>query len=269
MFFKLNWTKEDLNMYEFKVNRVPVKISPCYIKDTAAEIRFNTALVPAEVLIGMLYTELKKDYPNAKIPPERLPINDIPASVRSLDVNLKYQPHYVIEIEPKIFVRIALNSISIGNLGDYVGWVKYSAYVKAVFNIIDKLKIINNIERLGLRYSSFFENEIKVFQKLNFSLMVANNDFIDAQNYLRSEWKYNDSIICVMQLSNNVMLNENNKAPSAGSLVDIDVANTVSDVDFSSVEILLEELHKVEKSIFFSLLKPQFLDSLSPEYENG
>ena len=99
------------------------------------------------------------------------------------------------------------------------------------------------------------------------NLSVANNNFMGAKNYIRSEWIHKENINCTLQVSNNVSLNVNGQAIH-GSLIDIDIATATNNFAIDSAQQLLTEFHSIEKEIFFSILKPEFLISLNPEYSN-
>ncbi|MDQ5921062.1 MAG: hypothetical protein QG673_1118 [Pseudomonadota bacterium] len=252
-------------MFKFSGNAIPTKISPCPIKDAIAEIRFADS-IPIEFLSGLIYNELKN---SGKFQlndlPKRLPINDIPQYVKIQDINLKYQPHYVIEANDNTEIRIGLNSIAVAVVSEYIGWNRYFENIKNVFNLINALNLIKNIERIGLRYSSFFDT--KLFENINLKLQVAKHDFKTTNTYIRSEWQYDNDSICVLQLTNNAIFNEQGKPPVSGSLLDIDIS---SNSKTCSIEVVSEEFNKyhvIEKEIFFNLLTSDFIATLNPEYK--
>ena len=60
-----------------------------------------------------------------------------------------------------------------------------------------------------------------------------------------------------------------NSIEVVGSLIDIDTSREYSDNYFTSnIEQEINMAHKCEKKLFFSLLKPDFLNSLKPVFEN-
>ena len=61
-----------------------------------------------------------------------------------------------------------------------------------------------------------------------------------------------------------------NSIEMVGSLIDIDTSREYSDNYFTSnIEQEINMAHKCEKKLFFSLLKPDFLNSLKPVFEKG
>jgi uncharacterized protein (TIGR04255 family) len=244
--------------------RIPKKITPSPVKDVIAEIRYKDAIA-SEIFAGTIYGAFKDKY-DCQF--QRLPINDTPIALREANPLLKYQAHYVIDIGD-VTIRISLASVSVAINCVYNGWEWYYNFVKEFIETLQGLQLINSLERLGLRYSSFFSEDIS--DKIKVSIKIADFDIKEAKakNYVRTEW--NDSkITYILQISNNVILNENNTAIN-GSLIDIDVSANFEDLNFSIEDCkeLLIEFHEKQKKIFFNILKQEFLNSLQPEYENA
>jgi uncharacterized protein (TIGR04255 family) len=241
---------------------IPIKITPCPIIDVVSEIRYKDDIA-SEIFAGMIFQALEKEGYNCIF--QRLPINDTPIAIRMSNLHLKYQAHYVIDIG-EVTIRISLSSVSIAIKGTYLGWNAYYAHVKKFMQIIQNLNLISAPERLGLRYSSFFEQDI--FDKIEISVKIAKEDLTNAKNYIRTEWS-NLETDYTLQLSNHVLLNEDNKTNKPGSLIDIDVSTISKDKMYKMEDCkkLLIKFHNDEKQIFFKMLKPEFLQSLNPEYK--
>jgi uncharacterized protein (TIGR04255 family) len=59
------------------------------------------------------------------------------------------------------------------------------------------------------------------------------------------------------------------KPAETGSVIDIDSFIVEINKDFGAVlENFLERAHTIEKEMFFKLLKPEFLETLNPVYDN-
>ena len=70
-----------------------------------------------------------------------------------------------------------------------------------------------------------------------------------------------------IQFSNNAMLNVNMPGQKNGSIIDIDTFREYGDNYFlENIVSEIENAHKTEKTLFFSLLKPDFIESLNPHY---
>lgn len=235
---------------------LPKKITPCPIVDTSLELRFNS-LMPSEAVFGIIYEKFNSIYGQV----EKLPILQIPEEIRSKDQNLIYQPHYRLKSEMFI-IGVGPKVISFGLPNDYVGWDAFYKEAKVVLSRVKKAKIFNKIERLGVRYINFFEDDI--FEKIKLKIRLDEDNFYTEQTHYRAILK-NDDFKQNLQIVNNASVNKNGKVLT-GSIIDIDTSLERNDASISSgLNNFIESAHKKEKTLFFSLLKDDFLATLNPE----
>lgn len=236
---------------------LPKKINPCPIVEAIIEIRFDTVIVP-DAIFGVIYNSLKGSYPHT----EKLGILQLPEAVRSSDPELIFKPHYKLWNDNFIF-QIGPNVVSIISPMDYVGWEKFFDEILRTFNIIDELQIINKIKRIGLRYINFFDFDI--FEKINLNINLNNSPLQSKQTSLRSEIPA-ENFINTLQIVNHAKISIKNEINS-GSIIDIDTSMAGEYGNFfKDMKTILENGHTKEKELFFSLLKPDFLKTLNPEY---
>ncbi|HOX74846.1 MAG: TIGR04255 family protein [Candidatus Methanofastidiosum sp.] len=233
--------------------KLPLKISPCPIVEALLEIRFTTVIHP-DAVFGLFYNALKSDFPKV----DNLPILQIPDALRATDPNLKYKPLY--KISNKDFVvQIGSDVFSINSMPDYFGWSIFSERIFDVLHRIEELKIINSINRLGIRYINFFEGNI--FDNINLKICI-NDEGINYKNTVIRTEMAQDTFISTLQIANNI----SNKK-QFGSIIDIDTFKDNDLTDFFRVkETLINDGHSKEKELFFNLLKEDFLSKLNPEY---
>ena len=233
--------------------KLPKKIDPCPIIDALVEIRFSTSIHPNAVF-GLIYNTIKSDFENV----ENLPILQLPEAIRSSDQNLKYKPHYKV-ISKDIVVQIGPNVISISSYPEYIGW---SAFSSKIYDILSKIKavdIITEIHRIGTRYINFFEEDI--YKNINLNIHLNDEQINYKNTVIRSEFdqgKYKSTL----QIANNA--NNNGRV---GSIIDIDTF-IITDIKhfFNNMEDFINNGHKKEKQLFFSLLKNEFLETLNPQF---
>ncbi|MCK4797634.1 MAG: TIGR04255 family protein [Spirochaetes bacterium] len=240
--------------------KLPKLIDPCPIIEAIIEIRFESKLI-SDAIFGVIYNSVKETFPKT----ENLPILQIPENIRINDPNLKYNPYYSL-LNNNFILQIGPKVVSLINKG-YDGWyifVKKSSYI---INTLKKLDIINSIERIGLRYTNFFENK-NIFDFINFDVSFnkskINNELIIRANLKGENKNYNNGL----QISNNVKLKIDNQIKS-GSIIDIDTSIIDKEIlnnFFKNHKDILENAHYEEKYLFFSLLKNDFLKTLNPEY---
>lgn len=238
---------------DFNKSKIPNKITPCPIAEAVVELRYEPS-VPAEAIVGILFNAFKSDFPTL----EKLPILELPSVIRDSDPNLKYAAHY--RMRSKNFqLLIGPRSFAVINPKEYAGWTTYFSIIEKTFAILQGLQVISKPTRIGLRYISFFE-KLDIFNNLKMGFELAGNSMIGSNNVVRSEFNY-ESFKCVVQLANNSVLN--NTIP--GSTIDIDIIKENDAAILTNLKANIELAHNVEKQIFFSLLKEEYLAKFSQE----
>lgn len=233
--------------------KLPKNINPCPIVDALLEVRF-TSTINANAVFGLIYSVLQKDFQKV----ETLPILQLPDVVRASDPNLKYKPYYKISNE-NFVIQIGPDVILISSFPRYLGWEIFSKIIFDVLTKIEQIGIINVIERIGIRYINFFENNI--FEKINLKVSIGPNDVLCKNTIIRTEIEQGE-YSSTLQLANNAIINGKN-----GSIIDIDTFVTKNLVNFfSKKNELINAGHLKEKELFYSLLSSEFLSTLNPTY---
>ncbi len=233
--------------------KLPKVIEPCPIVDALFEIRFIPKTHPNAVF-GMVYNVLQEDFPEVK----NLPILQLPEAVRTTDPNLKFKPHYRISNQ-NFVTQIGPDVLTISSFPAYVGWGNFSIQIFKILDKIQKIGIINSVIRIGIRYINFFNDDI--FQNINLKISFRDNDIEYKNTIVRTELE-EGNFKSSLQVANNA--NYENKS---GSIIDIDTS-TESNLDnfFKEKEVIINKGHAIEKDLFFSLLKDDFLQTLNPTY---
>lgn len=238
----------------FSLERVPKKISPCSIAEAVVELRFDSDL-PADAILGVLFNKFKEKYPQFS----KLPVLELPSFFRDNDENFKFSPYYRMTNNDFIF-QIGPRCFSLACPKEYKGWKVYSREIEWVFNEITALNFVKNPLRLGVRYINFFE-DTNIFEKTQAELSLAKNSLLNNANILRSEFTF-QGFQCVIQMTNTALLDGNVK----GSSLDIDVIYENKSDMLKNHGQIISSAHDVEKTLFFGILKNNFLETLSPEY---
>ncbi|URW79088.1 TIGR04255 family protein [Xiashengella succiniciproducens] len=232
---------------------LPKNINPCPIVDALLEVRF-TSKINANAVFGLIYSVLQKEFQKV----ETLPILQLPDVVRASDPNLKYKPYYKISNE-NFVIQIGPDVISISSFPKYLGWELFSKIIFDALTKIESVGIINVIERIGIRYINFFETNI--FEKVNLKVCIGADDILYKNTIVRTEIEQGE-FSSTLQVANNAIING-----KLGSIIDIDTFVTKNlDVFFSRKTELINAGHLKEKELFYSLLKPEFLNTLNPTY---
>jgi uncharacterized protein (TIGR04255 family) len=241
--------------------KIPRKITPCPITTVVAELRFQSAL-PSDAIFGAIYPSFRDEYPTT----DKLPVTDIPSMIRENDPNLEFQPHYHLKSD-KYFLQVGPKVFSIVRFGEYLGWAEFGLIVIGAMQKFLNLGVAKTITRTSIRYVNFYPDD--VFNHINATLTIGDIQLRSGETTVRTliEWDGFTHILIVSNIAENQQVNNGIITKTKGSILDIDTLLTKCDSDFvKNYRTLLEEMHKAEKSLFFSILKPEFVATLKPEY---
>ncbi len=232
---------------------IPTTINPDLLKDSIVEIRFNSdfdfALIP-----GLLYNSLVKNsyqYSGGII-------NPIPQA-NQVVLNLA-QPTFINEL---ITCRLIGNSLIFNCKTKYIGWKKYFSEIAAFLRIIDELQIVKTYSRLGLRYINILR-DTNIYDKLIEEVRVNLKSFQNVATNIKTEIIHSEFKINV-NLGNDFRLQESNEKVS---VIDIDVSFEKEINKLEELLIILNEIHATETSVFFTFLRPTYIETLKPTYDS-
>ncbi len=245
--------------------KIPVKITPDTILEAIIEIRFSPN-IPGDAVFGAIYGNLRGEFSGY----EALNALQIPEAIRQSDPSLTFAPLYRIQHDD-ILLQIGPRVLTFNNPGAYLGWESLSGNIKSLLEKILKLDVIKSVERIGLRYINFFPEQ-KILENANLKIEFPNFQSITKSHNIRMEYFDND-IQTVLQVLENATVSQNTQGSDArnGSIVDIDCIKLYDSSD--SIDVLgimgnLDKAHKIEKNLFFNLLKTDYIEKLNPVYEN-
>ncbi len=241
-----------------KATKLPKSIEKCPIIDALIEIRFATGIDPNAVF-GVFYSVLMKDY-SGRV--ENMPILQIPEAVRASDPSLRYKPLYRI-ISEDVFIQIGPEVLSISSRIPYKGWSCFKTHVVKIMDLIKTTNVIKKVSRIGHRYINFFGSNILDNITMSFK-MTKGYDFQNIQISTQvSDNGFNNTVL----FSNSAIMNVNRPNRIDGSIIDIDTFKEYEDNYFlENVATEIENAHQTEKTLFFSLLKGDFIETLNPQY---
>lgn len=236
--------------------RIPRKIDDTIFSSTL-EIRFLLN-IPDNELLGRLLKVLLPKFPKFE------PVNTIPAPLRALDVQFKYAPEYQFSND-ELLINVSKQSIAFEYPTAYKGWDHFQERVSAVLASLDTLKIFEHTERIGLRYINVLGETLSVKDVLEVQLNVELDGFTERNITFRNELSIGNTSAIINILQNGIV-NRNN-SQKHGFIVDVDVFTAMNiPIVGSGLLPLINDLHEKEKSVFFNILKQQFIDSKNPVY---
>lgn len=239
--------------------RLPSSLKNCPITEAIVEFRF-TPNVPKEAVLGILFEKLGDEYGSVN----NLPIMQLPEIIRDKDINLKYKPYYELEKDP-FKIHIGPNVIAFINIEPYKGWKAFYPFIKEVIIKISTSSLIKSVERIGVRYINFFEDDL--FGNIELQVKVYNEELSNDSTTIRLEKKIGEHLV-IYHFANNIEI-ELNRELKNGSIIDIDCINKINctkDEFIENYEKLINHCHDLERESFFELFTEEFLEKFEPIY---
>jgi uncharacterized protein (TIGR04255 family) len=241
--------------------KIPKKINPDNLKDTIVQVLFTSAISP-ELFIGSfshIFSGIFKF---------------ITATPKSKGLKLDGDNLLISPIEKGFFldktetvkVDVTGGAIVFNCYKDYIGWDKYTAIINATIEKLFSSGLIKDVTRVGIRYISVFD-DVNLINSLNMNLSIEIPNKGLNSTQVRTEYIENEFKVILTLINKINQQQESEKEASTASIIDIDVIQILkNNSDIKSVLQIIENGHQKQKSTFFSLLKPSFLETLKPEY---
>lgn len=241
---------------------LPIRLNPDPLVSSTVELRFEP-LLDRKAVIGAIYYKLRDQFPVLKpLVPEELP-----EALRVADPEFGYRPQFRASNE-QFLVYLGEQSITVGVVGTYPGWSAFSTAIQDVIHQVHSLNVFGRIQRLGLRYVSFFEGNAFPGLKLTLGLPGYDGVQLPSSILLRIPAQGCEH---TLQLANFIAQSQASGKPGVedriGTVIDIDTVPHQELTDFFvRPAYWLDSLHEAEKTLFYSLLTDDFLQALNPEY---
>ncbi|PQA94711.1 hypothetical protein B0A69_09685 [Chryseobacterium shigense] len=219
------------------------------IQDAHVVIKLSYEM-PFQILFGNFYDNVIKSgsYDSIATPDENNNTSATGNRIMFYDDEIKF-----ILTDEILFINIRDN---------YIGWNIYLVKILEVISFISSNKSIL-ISRIGLRYINVYEHyNLKDITKFSFSF--AQPDIKSKRFNFSTEFEYENTNVIL-----NLVNDYKNEDSNFLSLMDIDCYANKNDFFISNNDLVKQELsniHKIQESIFFSLLKEEFLETLNPIY---
>lgn len=233
-------------------------IEPSPVKDANFEIRIDSK-EPIEFIYAHLYNSLLAE--NNSTTGNHTQIMNIPLDVRLNDRNLSNFPWYEINFRGYI-IKISPIFINVNKTEQYEGWDKYFSVISTVFSIITQYKngaLLDNVSRIGLRYSSIYEN-LNIVDKINLNIKINEENLFEEQDSATTiTHKFrSDNIGVILQIIDKINAQLNQKIYT-GSLLDIDTYQDII-LDKSNLLPTIEKMHDIQKRVLGTILKDEYIN---------
>lgn len=243
--------------------QVPKRLGKEPLIESLWEIRFSSETNPvADLLPGLVFAAFPGEFP--KIEP--LPAANIPLQIRQLDANFRHTPtvrlrndHYVIQIGEHV--------VSLSCLRPYKGWEEFGEKIRKLAGVLKETNLINNPERFSMKYTDILPagNGLSIAPlDIVISLGGGNQNMLSLQ--LRTE-VIEEGFVNIIQIISPADVQLLGGEKISGTLVDNDTIYDHKKGDFwQNFHEQLDQMHAVNKRMFFNLLKEETITNLEPEY---
>ncbi|MEM9859308.1 MAG: TIGR04255 family protein, partial [Bacteroidota bacterium] len=174
---------------------IPKKIESCPIVDSVVELRFKSNIFPNAVF-GLFFNSLQQEFPNV----EKLPILQLPEQLRDSDPNFRYKAQYRLTSSDRFSVSIGPDVLVLGSPMPYPGWDTYFSKIKFVIEKVFQIGVIQEVNRLGVRFINFFDSD--VFEKINLDISINGSTHKPQNTQLRTEIEKN-GFLNTLNIANN------------------------------------------------------------------
>lgn len=239
---------------------LPKKLKQDAIVEALFEIRFEHQSI-AEVVLGQLVSATAwSGYRTV-----RLPLAELPSSIRESDTNLRFQP--VIQLQrptPGEIIKIGPNMASIHVLSPYPGWSSFNQRIETLISAIYKAVTSPYIARSSLRYVNALTavHGMRGFSDLNFKFEV---DGSQPSNELMASYRFGARPQIRGQVS---IASPSHVAgavpPGTVAFVDVEMstASPLGHITHDNLTAWVQEAHDAEKEAFFVLWPEEKLNAL-------
>lgn len=241
---------------------IPRKISPDNLKDTLVQVIFNSGVSP-ELILGSFNHLFSDLYSFKTTSPKK---RDLKITGTEGIIFEPIEKGFFLDKSERIKLDISGNAIVFNTYQGYILWENYFPVIEETIVKLFSFGIIKEVTRIGIRYISQFDN-VNLFDSLNLnlSLNIPNSSLESTQ--LRTELNENDFKIILTLINKINQIQGQHVSGLNASIIDIDVIQLPNALlDSNSTLAAINSGHIKQKETFFSLLKPEFLASLNPEY---
>lgn len=234
----------------------PKRINPDLLKDSIVEIRFTTKLEQRLLIPGLMHGSLvQRGFKLLSNAAEEL-------KPKGAQITLNLGPTQPTYFNDVITCKVTPFGFMFNCKEKYIGWENYKSEIQNVIKLAYDLQFVEVFYRVGLRYINTISSGF-IFEKTSDNVSISFKNLEIQNTNLKTEVVEKDFKILVNIGDDYIIQTSQEKV----SLLDIDVIHE-KPAGYSSIDEMLhflEECHVREKSLFFSLLNPDFVSSLNPE----
>lgn len=246
------------------MNPLPKRLKNEPLIEVIWQAQFEGEQGIGDVLLGILFTELKKSHPALRW--RRLPTADIPAPIAQMIPDLQFAPKMLIEEPGGSFIwQVGDRVITLNCRKPYTGWDRFKETAVALTEIVENSGLIPHPQRHSLRYLDLLRDELATdLAALQLVLKLGNLEIRDRVQ-MRVEIPDEDCLH-VVQITTAAQANLTGEQLT-GTIVDLETLPANTPGNWDTLRAQLDLLHDYSKALFFcEILKEETIQKLEPEY---
>lgn len=249
--------------------KLPTKLGKEPLIDAVFELRFSSNTAASNILPGALFALLVQDGQGVSV--EKLPLSQIPESVRRADPNLQFAP--VVKLNWQCYaLLISDGSIGVSCNMPYPGWLAFREAISKVVAAVAKVGIINSLDRYSAKYVDIvpipdIQSQV---QGLNLQLRIGGHELKSEVASVRIEVP-RGAFLHLVSIQTGALVEIAGRPRIEGVVVDVDSVCKTPELQLSQfideMTIRLDDIHMENKAMFFECLTPNTVTALEPHYE--
>ena len=230
-----------------------------------AQFEPKDGLPVGDLLLGILYSALKVDYPNLQL--HRLPTADIPAAFAQTDPNLRLSPKYRMEEPGSPFLfQVGDRIVTMNCRKPYAGWSAFKERILKLLEVIESSGLVPTPMRHSLRYIDLLSlDPAPDLKALQAKFQIGQWNLENRPLQMRVEIPDGD---CnhVIQIATPAEANLP-EGKLQGSVIDLETFSCSQPSSWLDVRAQIDQIHDRSKAVFYQqLLTAEAIALMEPEY---
>ncbi len=251
-------------MNTVSAGRLPKKLREEPLVEAQWALRFSGDTVVGSVLPGILYEKYRTEFPNIQL--SQLPASGVPADVRNAQPAFQNIATHALRFG--VYTAfVGDRMVALSSAAPYPGWTEFRRRILELASWLAASKLVDHPLQCTLRYTDFFAGGTEVLDKLVLDVSVGGQRPSGAGLHLRMG-TVSGCFTGAIELMFPVRLDKKGVGREDGLLTNVQTAFSVNDGELPWAQHvnLLDRAKAESHRIFFSLLRPEMIESLDPEY---
>lgn len=233
---------------------IPIAIDPNPLVNATVELRI-VSTKPSSEIFPLVYPKIMHLFP-------KLGEVAIPKDLRQGP--LEMFPDYILTGDD-YSMSFGNKVISFEIISGYKTWKHYYPVIEETIGHFFELNWVQSVNRIGVRFMNILDQAASLEEICNVVPPIYFKEIKGAMSQYRTTFNVGENQV-LLQFADNSKAVKANKTFS-GVYIDSDSAYNKAIAPGEDVFIKINQLHSIGKEVFFSLLKPEFIETLNPKYE--